>query len=109
MFSIVNAFCIRGLPIGDVDRVVFISTRDTSGRAAGLSFAEFEDVRDSMHSAMNLSAYVVAPAALSDEGRPADRVFAAYVSATTFSAIGATPIRGRDFRASDDALERNPS
>ncbi|HVZ24123.1 MAG TPA: permease prefix domain 1-containing protein, partial [Vicinamibacterales bacterium] len=46
-FTIVNAICLRGLPIPAPDRVLFLSTLDRDGSAAGISYPDFVDLQRS--------------------------------------------------------------
>jgi predicted permease len=100
--TIVYALCVRGLPIRDVGRVVYVSTRDQRDRDLGVSYRDFEDTRDAQRSFAGLAAYVTAPVALSDEGRASDRVVGAYVSADTFTVLDQAALFGRALGAGDD-------
>src|SRR5215510_12890817 len=44
-FTIVNAICLRGLPIDSPERVMYVSTRDAADRPGNLSYAEFDELR----------------------------------------------------------------
>jgi len=44
-FTIVNAICLRGLPIESPDRVMYVSGRDAQDRTANLSYVEFDELR----------------------------------------------------------------
>ena len=46
LFTILNAHTIRGLPIPQSRRVLFISSVDAKGADRGVSFADFEDITD---------------------------------------------------------------
>ena len=98
--TLVEMICIRGLPIDRADRVMFV--RDAGSRVSGLSYADFEAVRGAAPAFSGLAAFAGASMAISDEGRAADRVSGAYVSAGAFGLVGEPPIAGRDFRAEDD-------
>jgi putative ABC transport system permease protein len=102
MFSIVNAYCLRGLPIDDPDRIVYVATRDIRGRAGGMSYPDVEDVRASATRLSGLAAFAGAPVAVRDERQAPDRFQGTYISANAFRLIGETPALGRDFRAEDD-------
>jgi predicted permease len=101
LFTIVNAFCIRGLPITDPHQVVSVALQDKEGRSRALSYPEFEDLRDA-ESVASLAAFSDAPAALRDENRAADRFRRTYISAAAFRLIGEAPAVGRDFLPDDD-------
>ena len=101
-FTIVNAICLRGLPIEAPEHVLTLGTRDAQGRAGGLSYPEFEALRSTQRSFAGVAAYANAPVALADEGRVADRLMGAHISATGFDLLGERPILGRGFRPEDD-------
>lgn len=44
VFTIVNAFVIRGLPFHDAEQIVWIGTRDISGTERGISYQEYQEV-----------------------------------------------------------------
>ncbi len=101
-FAIVNAICIRGLPIDRPDRVLFLTTEDRSGRPAGLSYRDFDDVRRAGTAFEGTAAYATAPIVVSDEGLAADRVSGTYISAGAFRLLGEAARLGREFRPGDD-------
>jgi putative ABC transport system permease protein len=101
-FAILNAICIRGLPIERADRVIYVSSRDTQNRDGGVSARDFEDLRAASRAFAGLAGFSVGPVAVGDEGRAPDRVIGAYVSLETLTLIGAQPSFGRGFRAEDD-------
>jgi len=101
-FALVNAICLRGLPIDAPDRVMFIGSRDPADRPGGVSYAEFVDLRSTSASFDGLAAMTVAPMAIGDAGRAPERVLGAYVSAQAFGVLRQKPIAGRGFLAEDD-------
>jgi putative ABC transport system permease protein len=102
LFTIVNAICIRGLPIDRPDRVMYLATRDQRERDAGLSYRDLEDMRSAVRAFTGIAAFAAAPMVIGDEGRAPDRVLGTYISANAFHMIGEQPIVGRDFRSDDD-------
>ncbi len=101
-FTIVNAICLRGLPIESPEDVLVVGTRDPQGRSGGLSYAEFDALRSAQASFAGVAAYTNAPVALADEGRAADRVMGAHISAAVFDVLGEVPVLGRGFHPDDD-------
>ena len=101
LFTIVNAFCIRGLPIEQADRVVYVAAEDREGRSRGLAYPEFEELTTA-RSVPALAAFADSPAALRDDTRAAERFRRTFISATAFRMIGQTPMVGRDFLAGED-------
>jgi putative ABC transport system permease protein len=99
---LVNAVCVRGLPIAHVDRVVFMSARDTRDREELLSYREFEDLRSATRGLTAVAAFASAPMVIGDEGQAPDRALGVYVSADAFHLLGERPVLGRDFTSSDD-------
>jgi putative ABC transport system permease protein len=101
-FTIVNAICLRGLPIDEPDRVMFLSGRDAQDRTLGLSYAEFEDIRARTAAFSRVAAYVITSPSVADNRQPPARVLGAYVSAGSFELLGDRPILGRTFRPEED-------
>jgi putative ABC transport system permease protein len=102
-FTVVNAICIRGLPIAGVERLVDIAARDDTQRPLPLSRREFDDVRASRPAALeSVAAYASRPAVLRDDQRAAERVTVAYLSTGALATIGEQPMLGRDFRSDED-------
>jgi putative ABC transport system permease protein len=101
LFTIVNAYCIRGLPIDRPDRVVSIGLRDAGDRDRGVSPADFEDIRTSVSAFSGVAAFSTTAVAVRAEGRPAERFTSAYVSASALALLGKKTVIGRDFLAED--------
>jgi predicted permease len=109
LFTVVNAICIRGLPIDGADRVIDVSNRDGSGRPSPLSPRQFEDLGAARLASVHaFAAYVTRPATLRDDQSAAERMTVAYISTNAFTEIGARPILGRDFRDEDARAGAEP-
>jgi putative ABC transport system permease protein len=108
LFTILNAHTIRGLPIDQPDRVLYVSTIDDQNRARGLSFPELEDLRTAAQSFSGIAAFVNAQVTVGDEGRAPDRVEGAYLTANVFEVIRARPIAGRSLLPDDDRRGASP-
>jgi putative ABC transport system permease protein len=102
-FALVNAICLRGLPIDAPTRVLYLGSRDGAGRPGGLSYAEFSDLRETSTSFERLAAMTVTSMTIGDPNVAPDRVQGAYLSAASFALLGVSPVAGRDFAAADDA------
>jgi predicted permease len=102
-FSIVNAMCLRGLPIRDVSRIVDIAVHDSAHGRQLLSLSQVDRLQAATPPAVEgVGAYVSRPATLRDGDRAADRVAIAYVSWNAFGLIRQPPLLGRDFRPDED-------
>lgn len=102
LFTIVNALCIRGLPIAEPDRVVDISERDQTHPFLQLTPRQSDAIESSRPSALrSVAAYTSRPATLLDERIAAETVTVAYVSPAAMATIGLAPLLGRDFVTED--------
>jgi putative ABC transport system permease protein len=102
LFTVVNAICIRGLSVADVDRLVDVSNRGGSGRPMPLSIRQFEDLVAARPPAIDaFAAYATRPATLRDEQSAAERIAVAHISTNAFALIRQPPLLGRAFRDDD--------
>jgi putative ABC transport system permease protein len=101
-FTIVNAICLRGLPIDEPERVMFVSGRDMQDRTLNLSYAEFDEMRARTTAFMRVAAYTITAPSVSDNRQPPARVLGAYLSAGAFELLGDRPVLGRSFSAEED-------
>ncbi|MGH9310497.1 MAG: ABC transporter permease, partial [Vicinamibacterales bacterium] len=102
LFTILNAHTLRGLPLRDADRVLFMSTFDDRSPDRGVSYRDFVDWRSSATSVSSMTAFTSGPLVVSEPERAPDRFDGAFVSASAFSLIGVQPIVGRNFTEEDD-------
>jgi predicted permease len=108
LFTIVNAICIRGLPIVSPERMIYIATRDAQDRERGLSFAEFQDARAVLRSVEGLAAFNSGSVSLGDEQRAAGRFNGASISGNLFQLIREEPIWGRGITPDDEKAGAPP-
>ena len=101
-FTIVNAICLRGLPIESPGRVMYVSTRDAQDRSGNLSYLEFDELRTRPTAFEQVAAYTITVAVVADTRQPPARVSAAYLSSGGFELLGDKPALGRAFRADED-------
>lgn len=94
-FTLVWAHKFRGVPITDVNRVLYISTFDDRAPDRPLSLPEYEELRQSQSSFESMAAYVTGVTTIGDEGRAPDRVDSAYFTASAFPLLGLSPSMGR--------------
>jgi len=102
LFAVVNAFCLRGLPIDDAARVLIVTMRDAAGQDARVSPAEFDAFREGVKSFAGTAAFMTTTVAIADDGVAAERVQRTSMSANAFGLLGRQPLLGRDFRAEDE-------
>jgi predicted permease len=102
LFTIVNAHTIRGLPLHQPDRVVYVSAFDDRHPNTAISFADFQDLRDGARDVVRLAAFGNSPVVIAGDGIAADRVDGADVSHDAFGVLGIQPLLGRGFTADDD-------
>jgi predicted permease len=101
-FTIVNAICLRGVPIESPERVMYVGVRDGQDRPANLSYVEFDELRSRTTAFEQVAAYTNTVAVVADPRQPPARVSAAYLSAGAFELLGDRPILGRGFRVEED-------
>jgi predicted permease len=101
-FTIVNAICIRGLPIDRPGEVLELTTLDPRGQRTGMSYLDFQEVRAGATRFSALAAYANTPMTIADDGRAADRITGTYISAGAFRLLGRPPVIGREFAPEDD-------
>lgn len=107
-FTLVNALCLRGLPVEDPERVLSVTVQPLSGEPAGLSYAEWRDVRAEATSFEQLGAYSTANVVVFDDGKATERLAGAQVSAEVFRILGEAPLVGRAFTDDDDRRGAQP-
>jgi predicted permease len=101
-FTLVNAICLRGLPIDSPERVMYLSTRDAQNRSGNFSYADFDDLRQRATAFEQVAGYTFTIPVVADSRQPPARVSGAFVSAGLFELLGDRPIVGRTFRADED-------
>jgi putative ABC transport system permease protein len=101
MFTFVNAYLLRALPIPEPDRLILIS-HSRQGSLATAPYPDLEDWRAQSRSFTGIAAYQNATFSLTGDGEP-ERYRGARVSAEYFRILGISPALGRDFRAEEDA------
>jgi putative ABC transport system permease protein len=99
---LVNAICVRGLPMPRVDRVAYLAARDARDREQPLAFREFDVIGSSTPALSETAAFASARAVVGEDGLAPDRALVAYVSSTLFRIAGETPSLGRAFVPADD-------
>ncbi len=104
IFSLVNGFFLRPLPVEDAGRLVWLTTRaPTSPRPMNLSYPDYVDYRDRNEVFTGLIAYDNIPVALAGGGPP-ERVRGQIVSGNYFTVLGVRPALGRVFAPAEDRI-----
>lgn len=104
MFSIIQGAFLRGLPFPEADRILALGTVRTGDSEVdqGTQQHDFDDWRRVQESFEIFGAYYAGTINVSDGRGPAERFDGAFLTASAFEAISATPFRGRLFRESDE-------
>ena len=108
LFTILNAHTIRGLPIPQSGRVLFISSVDAKGADRGVSFADFDDIRSSTRQFAGIAAFRGMPMVVTGDGHAPERLDGAYATPSAFTLLRIEPVHGRGFLESDDAVGAAP-
>lgn len=102
IFSMVNAFFFRPLPVEEPDRLVVLATRDDHIEFPhGLSYRDYRDYRDMNEIFAGMALYTPAPVNMSEEGQP-ERNFVELVTGNYFEMLGVSAALGRTFTAEED-------
>lgn len=103
VFTIVNGVVIRPLPFDHADGILELNVTNAATRQGSeLSYLEFRDWRAAQTTFDSIVGTSERNVDISDDGRTAAHVGAAFVSSGTFSMLGQQPVLGRDFREADD-------
>jgi predicted permease len=102
LFTLLNAHTLRGLPIPQSHRVMFLSAVDDRGRDRGLSFGDYEDVAAGARHYQGIAAFRGDPLVVAGDGHAAERLDGASVTANAFDLVGVRPVIGRLFTPADD-------
>jgi predicted permease len=109
VFTFVNAVLIRGLPYDDAERIVVVTTRNTTQQNPGVaSYLDLEDWRAQSKSFSSLSCFQQASMNVTDSGHPPERTPGARVCANMFSLLGQPMHLGRDFLPHEDKKGAEP-
>jgi len=103
VFSWIQALVLNPLPgVPHASRFRLVETRTETGAHPGVSWLEYRDLRERLHSFDDLVASRMAPLNLGEAGRT-ERVYAQLVSDNFFPALGLRPAAGRFLRAEEVA------
>jgi len=97
IFTIVNAFLFRPLPVQNADRLAVVAVQSgAQSIPAELSYRDYEDYRQQSDAFTGLAAYAINVTGLGYKSH-ADRIVASYVTSNYFSTLGVQPAIGRFF------------
>src|SRR3990167_1482844 len=104
IFSVVDGVILNPYPYPDSERLIVItSTNQTQGfMRAGLSYADFKDLRGTATTISTGAAFTSRSLTISDGTGDPERFLGETVSWQLFSILGAAPALGRDFGPEDD-------
>jgi len=95
IFSIVNAFLLRPLPVPNPEQLVFVANSHPENlEPHRISYLDYQDYSGQSDAFTDLAAYKIDFVGISADGH-AERAFTAFVSGNYFSMLGITPELGR--------------
>ncbi len=103
VFSVVNAFILRPLPVRDSERFTVLATqRLSTGGLRGASFSDLQDYRGATGNVFeDIAGYTVGFVGLTPEGGRPERVLATWVTGNYFPLLDLRPALGRMIRAEE--------
>ena len=90
--------CSRCPGVAHARQLVFVEPRSEAGTYPGVSWQEYEDLRDRLRTFDSLIAFRMVPFNVGEPSRN-ERIYGQLVSGNYFSGLGLTPSAGRFFRA----------
>ena len=102
VFTLVNAVLLRGLPLDNADRIMWIETRDQRGRFVGVSFQDYEDWRAASRTFNGMTLVQNGTMIISGDDPLPESYPGGFISANAFDVIGVKAQLGRGFVAADD-------
>ena len=108
LFTIVNAHCIRGLPVEHTARLLCVRVRPTRRARIGRSRLRNSTPSNPPAQWRQLQAGKDTAGVLIDDAMPADRVTIAYVSPATLPLLSEQLVLGRGLQTDDDRAGAQP-
>ena len=106
VFSWLQAVVLQPLPgVAHARQLVFVEPRVEAGTHPGVSWQEYEDLRDGLRTFDSLIAFRMVPFNVGEPSRN-ERIYGQLVSGNYFSGLGLTPSAGRFFRADEGLAVR---
>jgi predicted permease len=108
VFSLIDAFLLRLLPVRDPQQLVFVRAATPRGGITGsFPYPIFEQFRDKNRSFSGVFAVDITRVSVTVEGQP-EMVGGDFVSGSYFDVLGVSAILGRTFTADDDQTGKQP-
>jgi hypothetical protein len=105
MFSLVDSFLLRPLPVPETGRIVRVTSVTESSPVGPLSYPEFEDVRSRAQSFEGMTLVRTEGAAITTRAGGQSRItLGDVVTGDFFSTLGIQPAAGRAFRPEEDRV-----
>jgi len=102
IFSLINAFLLRPLPVPEPQTLVNIYTSNPDGAGYSTSsYPDFADLRQMNEVFSGVIGYAGINVSVTGDGRP-ELIFGEMVSGNYFSALGVQPVQGRAFLPEED-------
>lgn len=110
IFSVVNAYLLRPLPLQQPDRLVMFTGRRPEGQAQAqlpMSVPAYETMLSRTHSLDGIAAFASEGLTLTGQGDP-EQLQVALVSSNFLDVLGTHPLAGRGFAPSDAEIGAKP-
>src|SRR5229473_2924343 len=102
VFSVVNAFILRPLPVRDSERLTVLATQRLSTGLRSVSFPDLQDYRGATGDVFeDIAGYTVGFVGLAPEGGGPERVLVTWVTGNYFPLLDLQPALGRMIRAEE--------
>ena len=102
IFSLVDAFLLRELPVKDPQQLVLLDRVTAKGGSAGdFPYPTFEQFRDRNHSLSGVFAWDNSTMSVTVHGQP-EFLYGDFVSGSYFDVLGVRAVLGRTFTAAED-------
>jgi predicted permease len=108
VFSLIDAFLLRLLPVRDPQHLVFVRATNPRGEITdSFPYPIFEQFRDQNRSFSGIFAVDNTRVSVTVDGQP-EMVWGDFVSGSYFDVLGVSAILGRTFTAEDDQAGKQP-
>ena len=110
IFSVVDGVMLQPYPYPDAHQIVVLNGTNQRERIrrAGISYADFKDLRDNAATVHQLAAFQQRSLTIADGNGEPERYSGEIVSWSLFHLLGTQPIVGRNFEAHDDRPGADP-